>query len=270
MHVVTLLKSDMFDIDIAGTRSTFAELMPDWNAHDRFGLVIDDALGGLGASHLLQAAMSAFYDVKPSRRNELTVYPEIYAFHIGKGHGTHAPFDFWPARREVILETADHRAILDAINDRGITRLAVPDRPMLTVEHRPKEEDTAIDRIASAFAYDPGGRVRDADIVIRGNSRKTEFNPSAVLRATEVGSAPPPAAAGRPVKELENSYADWLTLRAGDTTVEERAAAKDRRDSLRDEEGLVRESYRRIGVSEALKRLAGAGAAQTQLDVVGR
>ena len=57
----------------------------------------------------------------------------------------------WPARREVILRTTDHREVLDAINDRGITRLAVPDRPMRDVVHRPKEEDAAFDRVASAF-----------------------------------------------------------------------------------------------------------------------
>ena len=262
MHVVTLLKSDMFDIEIGGKASTFAELMPDWHNHDRFGLVIDEALGGLGATHLLQAAMSAFYDVKPSRRSELTVYPEIYAFHIGKGHGAHAPFDFWPARREVILETLDHREILDAINDRGITRLAVPDRPMRTVVHRPKEEDAALDRIASAFAYDPGGRTENADVLIRGNSRKAEYNPSAVLRVAEFGAGPPPAVvAGRPVKEADTSYADWLTLRAGDISAAQRIAAEERRDALRDADGLVAESYRRVGVPEALKRLAGAGSA---------
>jgi hypothetical protein len=98
---------------------------------------------------------------KPSRRKELAVYPEIYAFHIGRGRGAHAPYDFWPARREVIT-SMDHREVLDAINDRGITRLAVPDRPIRTVVHRPKEEDAAFDRLASGFVYSASGRVSES------------------------------------------------------------------------------------------------------------
>ena len=50
MHVVTLLKADMFDVEIDGKPASIAQALPDWNPHDRFGLVIDDALGGIGAT----------------------------------------------------------------------------------------------------------------------------------------------------------------------------------------------------------------------------
>ena len=259
MHVVSLLKANMFDIRIDGAVSSIGALFPDWHAHDRFGLVIDDAFGGIGATHLLQSAMMAYYDVKPSRRTSLAVYPEIYAFHIGRGHGAHAPYDFWPARREVILETADHREILDAINDRGITRLAVPDRPMREVVHRPKEEDAALDRIASAFVYSATGRVDDADVVIAGNDRRTEHNPKQVLRPIEeMRALRAPAVTGRPVKETEDSYLQWLEERSGDVTEADRLRARLRREELMSS-GLATESYRRVSVAEALKRLASAG-----------
>ncbi|MGX7875022.1 hypothetical protein ACVDG5_021830 [Mesorhizobium sp. ORM6] len=75
MHVVTLLKSEMFDVEIDGKPASIARTLPDWNPHDRFGLVIDDALGGIGAIHLLQIAITSFYDVKPSRRTEMTGDP---------------------------------------------------------------------------------------------------------------------------------------------------------------------------------------------------
>lgn len=259
MHVLTLLKADMFDIRLGGQPAAIADILPDWHSHDRFGLVIDEPLGGIGATHLLQVAMTAFYDIKPSRKTELTVYPEIYAFHVGRPRGAHAPYDFWPARREVILETTDHRLILDAINDRGITRLAVPDRPMRDVVHRPKEEDAALDRIASAFVYDASGRVAGPDLEIAGRDRRTEYNPDQVLRPFEEErlAAMKPSST-RPVKELDTSYADWLRLRAGDITEGERLAALKRRTDLR-QGGLVTEAYRRVGVKEALRRLASAG-----------
>ena len=259
MHVLTLLKANMFDIQLSGQPASIADVLPDWHAHDRFGLVIDEALGGIGATHLLQIAMTAFYDVKPSRKTELAVYPEIYAFHVGRPRGAHAPYDFWPARREVILETTDHRVVLDAINDRGITRLAVPDRPMRDVIHRPKEEDAALDRIASAFVYSPSGRVADPDLTISGNDRRTEYNPDQVLKPfSEERLAAIKPSSTRPVKELDTSYVDWLRLRSGDFSEDERLAVQKRRTDLR-EGGLATESYRRVSVTEALQRLASAG-----------
>ena len=50
---------------------------------------MDRPLGATGASMLIQLAITAFYDVKPSRR-EVTLYPEIYLFHVGGRHGNHA------------------------------------------------------------------------------------------------------------------------------------------------------------------------------------
>jgi hypothetical protein len=259
MHVLTLLKATMFDIEMAGQPASIADVFPDWHAHDRFGLVIDEALGGLGATHLLQVAMTLFYDVKPSRKNELTVYPEIYAFHVGKPRGAHAPYDFWPARREVILETDDHRVVLDAINDRGITRLAVPERPRREVIHRPKEEDCAFDRIASAFLYHPSGRVADPDLMIAGTDRRTEYNPDQTLKPySEARMASFKPSSTRPVKELDTSYVDWLRLRSHDMTEDERLVAEKRRIDLR-AGGLARESYRRVSVADALQHLASAG-----------
>ncbi|MEO5760403.1 MAG: hypothetical protein ABIQ51_26515 [Mesorhizobium sp.] len=261
MHVVTLLKAGMFDVEIDGRPASIAEALPDWNPHDRFGLVIDDPLGGIGATHLLQIAITSFYDIKPSRRTELTVYPEIYAFHIGKGYGAHAPYDFWPARREVIT-SRDHREVLDAINDRGITRLAVPNRQPREVVHRPKEVDAALDRIVSAFVYSPSGRVANPDLVIAGNDRRTEYNPSSALKPRYTDSRPASVStAAKPVKEVDPSYMEWLRKREHDLTAEERAFVLKRREDLR-QDGLVTESYRRTGVSEALMRLASAGLVQ--------
>lgn len=262
MHVVSLLKTEMFDVAIDGRPASIAELFPDWNPLDRFGLVIDEPFGGLGATQLLQSAMMAYYDVKPTRRTSRAVYPEIYAFHVGKGYGAHAPYDFWPARREVILRTSDHREILDAINDRGITRLAVPDRPMRDVVHRPKEEDAAFDRIASAFVYSATGRVADADVTISGKDKRTEYNPSQTLRpVSEVAPTRPTVVGGRPVKETEDDYLQWLIARDGDVTQSDRDMARGRREALKSPAGLTTESFRRVSVAEALKRLASAGLA---------
>jgi len=256
MHVIKLLASDLFEIRLDGRESSRHAVFPDWTAADRFGLVIDEPFGGLGATHLIQLASSMFYDVKPSRRSERKVYPEIYALHYGRGYGAHAPFDFWPARREAIL-AADPRILLDAINDRGITRLAIPDRPRHDIEHRPKEEDAALDRIVSAILYSPAGLVEAADFTIRGTDKRTEYNPKQVLQLAR--TSPRPRAASRTpsasIKETDTSYYDWIEQRRADCTAEDLERAERRRSALRDQAGLATESYRFVGVAEALKRL---------------
>lgn len=254
MHVIALLKSNMFDVELGSRRGTIADVFPDWHAHDRFGLVIDSPLGGLGATHLLQIAITSFYDVKESRRVERKVYPEIYAFHVGKGHGTHAPFDFWPQRREKIVG-GDHCDLLDAINDCAITRLAIPARPSRGLVHRPKEEDAALDRIVTAVAYSPTGRVAAPDFAIAGNDRRTEHNPMRVLRPLVPGEPVLPAKGGIPVKEIDPSYRQWLTERDGDVTEQDRMAATSRREAIRNGDGLATETYRFLTVADALQRL---------------
>jgi len=264
MHVASLLRTEMFSIRLGGAAATLEDLFPGWTELDRFGLVIDEPLGGVGASHLLQCAMMAYYDVKPSRRSSRAVYPEIYAFHIGKCYGAHAPYDFWPARREVILRTDDPREVLDAINDRGITRLAVPDRPRRDVVHRPKEVEAALDRIASAFVYSASGRLANSDVEITGTDKRTEFNPTQTLRPVSeiLAQRRAPGAvssSGIPIKEADDDYARWLETCDAELAPEDRQAALGVRQALRSPEGLVAETCRRVEVSEALERLASAG-----------
>ena len=254
MHVVALLKSGMFDVTVGGRAGGIPDVFADWHPLDRFGLVIDSPLGGLGATHLLQVAITSFYDAKESRRTDRKVYPEIYAFHVGKGHGTHAPFDFWPQRREKIV-LGDHRDVLDAINDCGITRLAVPDGPVRDLVHRPKEEDAALDRIVTAVAYSPDGRVADPHFSITGNDLRTEHNPGRVLRPLVPIAAPPARKGAIPVKEIDPSYRNWLLERDGDVTEQDRLDATLRREKLKNRDGLATEQYRFIPVADALKRL---------------
>lgn len=54
MHGMTLLKAGMFDILIDGQPGTIADIYPGWHARDRVGIAIDDVLGGIGATRLLQ------------------------------------------------------------------------------------------------------------------------------------------------------------------------------------------------------------------------
>ena len=255
MHVIDLLNSNMFDVEVSGAKASISDVFPNWNAHDRFGVLIYDALGGLGATHLIQIAITSFYDSKPARRTERKVYPEIYAIHVGQWWGTHVPFDFWPARKEFLVSD-DHREILDAINDRAITRLAVPQRPARDLVHRRKEEDAALDRIVTAAMYSATGRIGDPDFSIRGTDRRTETNPQRVLRPLQISEAQAAAVAksGVPMKEGDPDYRAWLMQHEQDITIDQRAIAESNRLALR-KDGLVTETYRFLRPADALKCL---------------
>ncbi|KAA9164038.1 hypothetical protein FPZ12_008455 [Amycolatopsis acidicola] len=258
MHTLTQLKDTQFAIRIEGRDSAVRELFPDWHRHDRFGLVINEALGGVGASHLLQLAIWSYYAADQRRRDELNVYPEIYAFHIGGGHGSHADYDFWGPRREVILGD-DPNEVLCAINERGITRLAVPDlgeRPAADLDVLAVKEVAAThDLLASAFAYSPTGRTPQADVEIAGLDRRTEQNPTKVLNAfRRPARVANPGRARRPLKEVDPVFQAYQERRAAELSPSDVEQAVERRARI-SEQGLATETYRRISVTTALESL---------------
>jgi hypothetical protein len=257
MHTARQLASTQFLITQRGASSSRDEMLPDWGPHDRLGVVVTEPFGAIGATHLIQLAITAFYDARPRRRagrldgrHPDAVYPEIYLFHVGGAFGDHSALDFWPARKEVLV-AADPLAVLDAINDRAVTRLAVPDGVPTPVEHEWKEPAAARDRIVSVFAYSPTGRVDDATWEVKGLDRRTEINPENILnpdmRYAGVAGDRGQAAAmeTKRVWRLRTEERRGEALGGLETAQESRAA-------IRDERGLASESYRDITVDEAL------------------
>ena len=186
-------------------------------------------------------------------RNPNAIYPEIYLFHVGRDRN-HSGAHVWPGRKEVVVED-DARVVLDAINDRAITRLAVPDAPPEEVEHEWKEPAAAHDRIVSAYAYSATGRVAEPDILLAGTDPRTEANVKRILDPFAT------LARALDVSAFEESDAD-LQERSYPARLERRQeagkdgldAARENRSALR-EHGLASESYRRITVDAALEML---------------
>jgi hypothetical protein len=137
MHVADQLFAEAFEVQIDGKQVGPGAVFPDWSPLDRFGIVVTEPLGGLGASLLLQLAIALFYSVRPDRRAGMAMYPEIYLFHVGGPHGDFSYFDFWPPRKEVRVAAAAPVSLLEAINAHAITRLAVP--PTQHRDHRSED-----------------------------------------------------------------------------------------------------------------------------------
>jgi hypothetical protein len=206
----------MFEIEVGGRRARLEELFEGFTEHDRLGLVLSRPCGAIGASALITAAVTAFYDVQRRRGPDFFIYPDYYLFHVGRQLGDHAWLDIWPPRKEVVVGE-DPQQVLEAIVDRGITRLVVEDGD--PAEAALEDEDLASVRscIVTCLAYSASGRVADADVRIAGN----------------------------PVVE---GYVD--------TVLEHSKATGERNRDVLIEEGVPVETYRRVELDEALTLLA--------------
>jgi hypothetical protein len=220
-------------------------MFPGWGAYDRLGVVAHEPFGALGASLLIQLAITAFYDERPMRRSAESPYPEFFLFHVGRYGGDYRFFDFWPPRKEVELPDDPH-AVLAAINDRAITRLLVVDGELRQIEHEWKEPSSAFDRIATVLAYDPSGRTKDADVAIRGLDRRVLVNTTMTLH--------PERWPKRPLSRQRAN--DWRAPERLQTILDEHAPrVVAEREAFLADDGLPCESYRRIGVEDALSLL---------------
>lgn len=236
----------MFEISVDGRPAGLDELLPGFGEHDRLGLVMRRPCGAVGASALIATAITAFYDVQRSRGPDFFIYPDYYLFHVGGPLGDHARLDIWPRRKEVVVDD-DPERILEAIDDRAITRLVVEDGTPRERELDAEATASARARIVTCLAYSATGRVDDGDVRIAANE-VTEGYVEAILD--------PEARMERLRAEGADgaARADAIAARAGEVAPELRREIKDARSGLI-EDGVPVETYRRIGLDEALSLL---------------
>ena len=226
MHTIDIMSYKDFDFEVDGHTASLEDIFPGYNENDRIGVLVRRPGGGMGASALLMSALTRFYDFhRPHLGDELgklRIYPEFFVFHVGESHMNHSWMDIWPPHREVIVED-DPEQILEAINDRGITRLLVEDMLPNSSKFLRETMSSAKHRIVSALAYSPTGRVDQGDIKITSCASAEENVLDSLNRSDELSEE---------VKEQ---------LRRG-------------RQSLY-VEGRVTETYRRIELEDALHML---------------
>ena len=244
MHTSTDLRSDSFSVELDGRRATITDLLAGVGEHGRLGIVVDEPGGAVGASLLLLAAITAFYDAQRARTDRFYIYPDYFLFHVGGPQGDHSMLDVWPSHKEVVVPD-DPDAILEAINDRAITWLLVPDREPGAMPDQREARASARDRVVAAFGYSPTGRVPDGDVRIAGNEvtesyARAVLDPEGVVAARGDGADP---------------YAASVARRADEVAPEARAQLRAHRDRLR-ENGRPLESYRRLTLDRALASLA--------------
>ena len=237
-------------IEVAGRRVALEELFEGFGEHDRLGLVMSRPCGAVGASALISATITAFYDLQRARGPDFYIYPDYYLFHVGQPLGDHGRLDVWPRRKEVVVG-AEPQRVLEAIDDRAITRLLVEDG----VRREPAVDAEALAsaraRIVSCMAYSASGRVAGADVRIASNP-VTEGYVEAILE-------PEARIAKLRAEDGNGARAEAIAVRAGDVAPEVRREIKRARRELL-EDGVPVETYRRIDLDEAVALLPGGGA----------
>jgi hypothetical protein len=173
MHT-TGLRSDAFQITVDGRAATIDDVFPGFDEHDRLGIVIADDLGAAGAGHLILAAVTAFYDRLRAREAEFFAYADYFAFHVGADRGTLRKLDVYPAHKEVVVPP-DPETILQAINDRAVTRLLVPHRPPSAPALAAETRHSAERRLRTALLYSHTGECTHPDIVVRGSAQSNAY-----------------------------------------------------------------------------------------------
>jgi hypothetical protein len=168
MHSSRELRSSSFEVRVDGRPARLGDVFEAFGEQDRLGVVMSRPCGAVGASALITATITAFYDLHRARGPEFFVYPDYYLFHVGRPLGDHARLDVWPRRKEVVVGE-EPQAILEAIDDRAITRLVVEDGTPAEAELDGEVVASARGRIRTCLAYSPAGRVADADVEIASN-----------------------------------------------------------------------------------------------------
>lgn len=184
MHTADELTADTFEIHLDGEPATLRDVLPELHRHDRLGLIVDRPLGGFGASTLVLAAVTGFYDAHRERSDDFFIYPDHYVFHVGERHADHSMLDLWPDHKEVLV-APDAEELLRAINDRAITRLLLPDVPPAPLEDAFERQTlaSARDRLRTAVAYSPSGRVTGGRLRVRGSEVTESYVETSIDRS---------------------------------------------------------------------------------------
>ena len=128
MHTSRSMRTDEFEVTVAGTRGTFDDILPGLTTADRIAIVTHTPGGSLAAAPLLLAAVGRYYEILRRERDEFYRYPGYFVVHVGELRAYHGWLDVWPQHKEVVV-AAHAEAVLEAIHDRDVTRVVLEAAP---------------------------------------------------------------------------------------------------------------------------------------------
>ncbi|MAE66105.1 MAG: hypothetical protein CMJ18_17680 [Phycisphaeraceae bacterium] len=164
MHSSSLRGSE-FEMTVDGRATAHADFFRGFAKTRRLGLVASDRADGIGAACLLMAYVTAFYDDYRADGGQFKAYPDFFAFQRAEPMACYGMLDIWPDHKLVHVGQ-DPEEKLQAINDRGVNVLVLPDSEP---SHRAYEQISlsgARRNIDHCYLYAFDGQVDGADVTI--------------------------------------------------------------------------------------------------------
>jgi aminomethyltransferase len=175
MHSSYALSSDDFAV-VRGDDETpgLDALWPGgWRPDDRLGVVMANPMDGAGCSNLICATTTLFYDHLRDTRGtgNFFRYADNFLLGVGCEPGDFNQLDVWPLHKFVTILQPTAEAVMEAVTDRRITLLAVPETgARCRGEVVLSTWNTFLETVRCIVTYSPlTGRARDANVELVGN-----------------------------------------------------------------------------------------------------
>src|SRR4051794_25472102 len=174
MHSSYALAAEDFAVERNGSRSGLAELWPGgFRPDDRLGVVLSEPMDPVGCSNLICATNTLFYEGLRAElgQGNFLRYADTFLFGVGCEPGDFNQLDVWPLHKFVSILQPTAEALLEAVNDRRITLLAVPETGVRCAGPVVLSTWNAfLATVRAAVAYSPrSGRARGSDVSLVGN-----------------------------------------------------------------------------------------------------
>ena len=175
MHSSYALSSDDFKVERGGKPvKRLADLWPGgYQPGDRLGVVLAQPMDAVGCSNLICATITMFYDLLREQHGtgNFFRYCDTYLFGVGCEAGDFNQLDIWPLHKWVTILQPTTEALLEAVNDRKVNLLAIPETgARCRGEVVLSTWNAYLAHVKTVVTYSPRtGRARDADVALVGN-----------------------------------------------------------------------------------------------------
>ncbi|MEM8863153.1 MAG: hypothetical protein AAGD96_33000 [Chloroflexota bacterium] len=170
MHSSDLRSTD-FKISYNSNLVEHADFFSNVTKATRVGVYAPNGTDGVGATALIMAYVTAFYNVYRKQGVDFFAYPSYYTFQHVRPLASYTMLDIWPRHKDVWVES-NPVDLLNAINDRAINILLLPEQEPANPSYEKAQLETTLQTIHKCYQYSANGIVTDPTLEVTVNSRK--------------------------------------------------------------------------------------------------
>ena len=165
MHSTAVFASTDFDIVDRGQATTHARYFSGFARTERLGLFAPDGCEGAGATLLIMACVTAFYDRYREEGGDFFAYPDFFSFQRRQPPASYGMFDIWPGHKDVPVPGGANETAA-AITDRGVGILLLPDRPPRNNEFHRVQMASLERNVKRCLLYSEEGQVGEPTLEV--------------------------------------------------------------------------------------------------------